>query len=221
MGHSVTLDHFTEPLFETAALLTIDMQRDLLDGEPFCIPGTSAVLPQVRHLADAWRSAGRPLIHVVRLYEQSSLDVDRCRRVSVASGDGMVRPGTEGCQLAPGIAPDRTELDSEFLLTGGIQEVSPNEWILFKPRWGAFYRTALSELLVAKGITTVVVSGCNFPNCPRTTLYEASERDFRVVLVTDAVSGLYAQGERELEGIGAALMTTEEVVKSLRHALAV
>ena len=53
--------------------------------------------------------------------------------------------------------------------------------------------------------------GCNFPNCPRTSIYEASERDFRVVLAHDAISGLYERGERELANIGVRLMSTPEV----------
>jgi len=214
------LDTFTEPQFESAALVTIDMQRDLLDGAPFCIPGTSAVLPQVSRLCTAWREAQRPLFHVVRLYQPTSQDVDRCRRAAVAAGQGMLQPGTEGSQLAPGLTSGGVTLDADLLLSGGLQQVGDAEWVLFKPRWGAFFRTSLSEKLVAKGITTVAVAGCNFPNCPRTTVYEASERDFRVVLVTDAVSGLYPQGEREMEGIGAALMTSESVVQSLVPAAA-
>jgi nicotinamidase-related amidase len=209
------LDTFTEPQFESAALVTIDMQRDLLDEAPFCIPGTSAALPSVSRLCAAWREAHRPLFHVVRLYPPASQDIDRCRRAVVLAGAGMLKPGTEGSQLAPGLTPGAATLDADLLLSGGLQQLGDTEWVLFKPRWGAFYRTPLSEKLVAKGITTVVVAGCNFPNCPRTTVYEASERDFRVVLVTDAVSGLYPQGEREMEGIGAALMTSASVVQAL------
>ena len=33
----------------------------------------------------------------------------------------------------------------------------------------------------ALGVDTIVVAGCNLPNCPRATLFEASERDFRTV----------------------------------------
>jgi len=33
-----------------------------------------------------------------------------------------------------------------------------------------------------------VVAGCDLPNCPRATLFEAGMRDLRTVLVTDAVS---------------------------------
>ena len=58
-------------------------------------------------------------------------------------------------------------------------------------------------------------AGCNFPNCPRTSIYEASERDFRLVLVEDAVSGLYERGKDELRGIGVALMNAAELTASL------
>ena len=57
-----------------------------------------------------------------------------------------------------------------------------------------------------------MVCGANFPNCPRTTVYEASERDFRVVVAEDALSGLYDKGAAELRAIGVALMPAAEVV---------
>jgi hypothetical protein len=65
-----------------------------------------------------------------------------------------------------------------------------------------------------------VFCGCNFPNCPRTSIYEASERDFRVVVATDAISGLYARGEQELNAIGVTLFTAEQVTHSLTEATA-
>jgi nicotinamidase-related amidase len=89
------------------------------------------------------------------------------------------------------------------------------EVILFKPRWGAFFRTSLEEHLRALSIDTVVFVGCNFPNCPRTSIYEASERDFRVVAVEDAISGLYEQGRRELNAIGVILRNAAEVAESM------
>ena len=64
-------------------------------------------------------------------------------------------------------------------------------------------------------MNTLVVCGCNFPNCPRATIYEASERDYRIVAVTDAISGAYERGMRELEGIGAEPMRTEACLEGL------
>lgn len=50
---------------------------------------------------------------------------------------------------------------------------------------------------------------------PRTSIYEASERDFRVVVARDALSGLYERGERELVGIGVHLLDASGVVERL------
>src|SRR5258708_38347993 len=62
-------DSYTDPDFAAAALVTIDTQRDVLDGGPLEIPGTSAALESMRLLAQKFREAGRPIVHVVRLYE--------------------------------------------------------------------------------------------------------------------------------------------------------
>ena len=67
-------------------------------------------------------------------------------------------------------------------LSGHLQQIGTMEWIMYKPGWGAFYNTLLEEHLHNLGANTVVICGCNFPNCPRTTIYEASERDFRIIL---------------------------------------
>jgi nicotinamidase-related amidase len=82
--------------------------------------------------------------------------------------------------------------------------------VLYKPRWSAFYGTQLEALLKAQDVNTLVFAGCNFPNCPRSSIYDASSRDFRLVIATDAISGLYDKGQQELRGIGAALMTAAE-----------
>jgi len=61
-----------------------------------------------------------------------------------------------------------------------------------------------------RDVDTVVVCGCNFPNCPRTTVYDASQRDFRLVFVPDATSRTYDRGLEELRDIGVAVRSTNE-----------
>jgi nicotinamidase-related amidase len=56
----------------------------------------------------------------------------------------------------------------------------------------------------------IATAGCNFPNCPRITLYEASERDYRLVLIGDAVSGIYEQGRWQLERIVTHYLDSED-----------
>jgi nicotinamidase-related amidase len=212
-------DPHTTPELASAALITIDTQRDVLDGGGFPIPGTSAALPAMRRLVDGFREARRPVIHIVRLYEQDGSNAEPCRRQLLTAGAQLVIRDTEGCQLAPDLLADPTlRLDDALLLSGGVQALSEREVAIYKPRWGAFYRTPLEEHLRENAVSTVVFAGCNFPNCPRTSIYEASERDFRVVVVRDALSGLYERGERELTNIGVHLLDSEEVTDALAAA---
>jgi nicotinamidase-related amidase len=167
-------------------------------------------------LAAAFRGAGRPIVHVVRLYRRDGSNVDICRRSMVEAGAEILAPGSSGSQLAPEIVEHPSfELEADELLEGRLQQVGPGEVVIYKPRWGAFFETPLDDHLRRQGVSTIVFCGCNFPNCPRTSIYEASERDFRVVLAEDAVSGLYAKGRDELERIGVQLMSTAEVVESV------
>jgi nicotinamidase-related amidase len=212
------MDIFTTPDWLRSVLLTIDVQRDFtIPGAPAFIPGTVEVVPAIQRLLTNYRCAGLPIIHVTRLYMADGSNVDLCRRSRVEGGASIVVPGAEGSQIVKELLPTPSiYLDTETLLRGELQTVGDQEWIIYKPRWGAFYRTRLEEHLQELGINTIVFSGCNFPNCPRTSIYEASERDFRVVLVSDAVSGLYDRGVAELQGIGVSVLTTEELVNTLR-----
>ena len=121
-------------------------------------------------------------------------------------------PESDGAELVDGLKPDTSvRLDAHVLLSGEIQQIGVNEFVMYKPRWGAFYGTDLEKFLKEREIDTVVISGCNYPNCPRTTIYEASERDYRVVLARDAISRLYPKGEEEMLDIGVSLMETEKI----------
>lgn len=131
---------------------------------------------------------------------------------AIEAGQRLVAPGTDGAELVEGVKPDPdARLDGERLLAGEPQRLADGEWALYKPRWGGFYATALAGHLDALGVDSLVVAGCNFPNCPRATVYEASERDYRLAVATDAVSGLYARAERELVAIGVRLWATDDL----------
>jgi nicotinamidase-related amidase len=206
---------YLSPEFDSIALVSIDVQRDLLDGQPHEIAGTSAAATVLSRLVEAFRRAGRPIVHIVRLYRADGSNVDVCRRTAIEDGMRLVISGTPGAEIAKGLAPEGASLDTELLLSGGIQELGPGEVAIYKPRWGAFYQTPLEAHLRNLDVSSLVFCGCNFPNCPRASIYEASERDFRVVLAEDAVSGLYDRGRDELHNIGVRLMTSEEIAASL------
>ncbi|GAA3401478.1 cysteine hydrolase family protein [Paenibacillus hodogayensis] len=211
------MSSYTRPNWRTSALVTIDTQNDFtLPGAPAEIQGTSAALPNMERVLNAYRAQGLPVLHVIRLYMEDGSNVDLCRREAVENGARIAAPGTEGAELADAIrAAGYAPLDADKLLNGGFQEVGEREWAMYKPRWGAFYRTGLETFLRERGIDTLVFIGCNFPNCPRTSIYEASERDFRVVLVADAMSQVYEKGIQEVSGIGVYVCGTEQVLHTV------
>jgi len=203
------MDPYTTPDPSRCALLTIDVQNDFtLPGAPAEIPGTYAAVPNMVRLCEAFRAAQRPIVHMVRLYRADGSNVDACRRGAVEQGWSVARPGSTGAD--PVAELNAAPLDAERLLRSELQQVRNLEWIIYKPRWGAFYQTTLERLLKELDVNTLAVCGCNFPNCPRATIYEASERDLRVMLVHDALSGVYDQGRRELLNIGVHIASAAE-----------
>jgi nicotinamidase-related amidase len=209
-------DPYIAPDFSSAALLTIDVQRDVLDGGAIEVPGTSGVLPRLQTLVEAFRGAGQSIVHVVRLYEPDGRNADLCRRALIEDGSQLLCPDTPGAELADELWPEGGHrLDAELLLAGGLQELGPGEVVLYRPRWSAFYGTSLEGHLRDLGVSSLVVSGCNFPNCPRATLFDASCRDFRLALISDAVSQLEDRDETQLANIGVALLETKDVIAAL------
>jgi nicotinamidase-related amidase len=205
----------TLPSLDSAALVTIDVQQDTLDGQPLEIAGTSQRIPLISDLAAAFRGAGRPIVHVIRLYQADGSNAEPVRRELVSGSVPLLRPGTLGRLLAPGVLEQTVEFDDELLLSGQPQLVGPTESVLYKPRWGAFYNTRLQQILDEAGVDTIVFAGCNFPNCPRTSIYQASERDYTVLVASDALSGLYERGERELAGIGVTVTPSAPIISAL------
>lgn len=205
---------YTEPHISTSALVTIDAQVDFTyPGAPAEIPGTYELLPKMVRLLSWYRKNKLPIIHVIRLYRPDGSNVDLCRRELIESGKRIVEPDTDGAELVEELKPSiDVRLDASTLLEGKAQYWEDYEAVIYKPRWGAFFKTPLEEVLNKLGVDTLVFCGCNFPNCPRTSIYEASERDFRIVLIEDAVSGLYDRGREELLSIGVELMDTEALV---------
>ncbi|WP_415676493.1 cysteine hydrolase family protein [Tsukamurella hominis] len=192
--------------------MLIDVQNDFVDGAT-PIAGTAELLPAMARLARAFRDAGRPVVHVVRLYVPGGSDVDPVRRSAVEAGARIAAPGSAGSEVPAALLG--VPLDHALLLSGAVQSVGDAEAVLFKPRWSAFHRTELDEHLRDLGVDTVIVAGCNLPNCPRATLFDASERDYRAAVVADATSQATDQRLDDLRLIGVEVLTTADVVDAL------
>ncbi|HEV7452704.1 MAG TPA: isochorismatase family cysteine hydrolase [Pseudonocardiaceae bacterium] len=210
------LDAHIAPDLGRSALVIIDTQVDFVDGGACPIPGTTQILPNIAHLLAAYRDAALPIVHVIRLYDGD--DVDLPRRAAIAAGAPIVRPGAVGSQIAPELrlagAPD---LDAPTLIAGHLQNLGPHEVAVWKPRWSAFHRTALNQHLADRGVHTIVFAGCNYPNCPRASIYDASERDYRVLIASDAISGVEDHHLEEAGLIGAIHASSDSIIHMLAH----
>lgn len=202
------------PDWADAALVLIDVQRDFVDG-PAAVPGTREALPAMTAAVAEFRRLGRPVVHIVRSYRPGESDVDLLRRAAVEAGDAVVAPGTPGAEIPPDLLPGPVEFDWDSLRFGAVQQIGAAEYVVYKPRWSAFFRTPLDSLLGDHDVSTVVVAGCNLPNCPRATLFDASELDYRTVLISDATSQVTPARLADLESIGVQLRTADEVVAAL------
>ncbi|NIA72118.1 cysteine hydrolase [Pelagibius litoralis] len=191
-----------------AALLCISAQRDFITpGSPLRASGTRSALPNMKRLVEAFRAQGAPIFHSVRLYKADGSNVDACRRQAVEEGMRILMPGTLGAELIDDLQPSADmRLDPELLFSGEFQEVAGNEFVHYRPRWGAFHDTALEAKLREQEVTTLVICGFSFSTGGRASVYEASARDFRIILATDALCNATEDSVRELGRIGVYLM---------------
>jgi nicotinamidase-related amidase len=75
----------------------------------------------------------------------------------------------------------------------------------------------LEAFLKDKNINSIIFMGINFPNCPRASIYQASERDFKICVVKDGMSRLYSQGIDELKNIGVHILSKNEVIRQINN----
>jgi len=214
------LDTYTRPEPQQSALITIDLQND------FCLPGAPAegegalkAAQQAALAVNLYRELGLPIFHVIRLYslEQGAETVDVCRREAVESGTPLLAPDSDGAQPVKSLLPEGIRLDPARLFSGEPQTISNNECILYKPRWGCFHETRLHELLQQRSITTLAITGTWFSNCVRTTIYEATARDYRIVALRDAIAGMYPRGEEDIRKIKCGVCSCNEWAAHLKN----
>ena len=175
------------------ALIVIDMQRD------FLLPGgfgeslgndvslLASVVPPLRRVLDAARSAGWTVIHTREGHRPDLSDLPAAKhrrgKPSLRIGD----PGPYGRILIRG------EYGHDI-----VDELAPapGEPVLDKPGKGAFYGTDLQEVLQANGITTLVVTGVTTEVCVHTTVREANDRGYDVLVLSDCVGSYFPEFQR-------------------------
>jgi ureidoacrylate peracid hydrolase len=162
------------------ALLVVDMQN------AFMMPGVAhayckyaeSIVPNVNRLAQAMRETGGAVVWIKTTFGEASL---RTWPVLHAMA-GAERTERRTAALAEG------SKGHEFW--AGL-DMRPADLIVNKDRYSAFIQgsSAIAEVLRARGIDTVVVTGTVTNVCCESTARDAMMTNFRTIMVTDANAG--------------------------------
>ncbi|MFF7241801.1 isochorismatase family protein [Streptomyces collinus] len=155
---------------ERTALLVIDMQDEFLrpGWSPYWVPAATRMAPRLRRLVEVCRAASVPVIWTI--FDDTHLGLDRphaLRFLPHADSDWR-RPGPAEVWGPAGHRPD--------------------EVVIRKPSYGAFYDTPLDTLLRNLDRDTVVVTGTLTNYCCGTTARQAYERGYKVVFGSDVTA---------------------------------
>ncbi|WP_196223390.1 isochorismatase family cysteine hydrolase [Roseibium sp. RKSG952] len=199
----------TELHRDKTALLVIDTQNDWGTAKGSA-PETDIeiVVPKIAEQVKTWRETGSLIVHIVRMYYADGSDADMSRKWQMEQGQfTMAVPGSWGSQLVASTTPGPVELDYKTLLDLGVQQIGPNEYVIYKPHYNGFDRSSLNDFLKSKDIDSVVFIGMTFPNCVRGTQYGATDHHYRVAAVPEAITQVYPGGLVAMQRQGVQLMS--------------
>lgn len=171
-----------------AALLVIDMQRDFVEPGGFGetlgndVSRLRQVIPPLQRVLATTRSAGLTIIHT---REGHRPDLSDCPPSKRNRGRPALRIGETGPK-------GRILIRGEYG-HGIIDELAPvdGETVIDKPGKGAFYATGLDELLRAREINSLVVTGVTTEVCVHTTIREANDRGYECLVLSDCVGSYF------------------------------
>ena len=173
---------------ETTAVVVIDMQRDFVEPGGFGetlgndVSRLTAIVPTVRALLDLARSQGWTVVHTRESHDPTLADCPPAKRTRGAPSLRIGDTGPMGRILVRG-EPGNAIVDDLAPLDGEI--------VIDKPGKGAFYATALGDILRLKGITHLIFAGVTTEVCVQTTMREANDRGYDGLLIEDATESYF------------------------------
>jgi nicotinamidase-related amidase len=150
---------------ERAALLVMDVQNGILEryGD-----GSSELLERLRQAIAAARKASIPVIYVRVAFREGSPEISaRNRSFSALAEAGGFGEDDDATQLHEGVAPE------------------PGDPIVLKKRVSAFAGSDLDLLLRGLEVETLILTGVATSGVVLSTLRQAADRDFGLVVLAD------------------------------------
>jgi nicotinamidase-related amidase len=113
------------------------------------------------------------------------------------SGRKYTIAGTPGCELLPEL------------------EVFPEDHMLLKSRFSAFFRTDLEHLLAKLDVTSLILAGITTAWCIRSTAVDAYQRDYEVVVASECVQAFtereHLDSVRAMDGYIATFLSNKDL----------
>lgn len=180
-----------------SALLVLDMQEYFLDSDSHAfIPGAPAIIEPIQKLVDSYQKNGFPIFFTRHINNDSNA------RMMASWWHEMI---TLDHPLA-GIVPS---LD---VCTGMVIE---------KSQYDAFLETPLHDLLEARQVKQIVITGVMTHLCCETTARSGFMRGFEIFFVVDGTATYNLEfHEASMINLGhgfAHLVTTDEIIKMISH----
>ncbi len=183
---------------ERTALVVVDMQNDFVqEGAPLEVPQARATVERLNKLIEICRARAVTVIFVRHVLRADRADAGRLvdMHPPIRKGEAIVA-GTEGVELYPKL------------------DVRPDDIVVAKSRYSAFYGTELDPILRTKGIDTLIIGGTVTQVCCDSTARDAFSRDYKLVFLSDGTSN------RGLPDMGWGPLSPEEVQRVVLSAIA-
>ncbi len=200
---------------QSTAVVAIDMHRGHLDPAVATLPlpaeRCGALIPRAAQLFSELRAIGVPIVHVVTEYREPREIASNPFWKAIDADPNKVRKGILRHNLAG--SPGTQVIPA--LWGEGDRRVSG------KKRYNCFLATDLEFVLRGRGVDTLILAGINTTTCVLNTAFEATNRDFRVVIAEEAVDSM--DGEemhrfalRLLAAAVGHVLPNQEILKALR-----
>jgi biuret amidohydrolase len=153
------------------ALVVIDVQKGEVAPHDTGIPhmeGGAERHARILELVEGARASGVPVVFIQEVHKRTLADFGR--ELDGAEGVHCLE-GDEATELADGLSP------------------RPDEYLIRKRRYSAFFATELELVLKSHGVRTLVLVGALTDVCVHYTFADAHQHDYHCRVVTDCVGG--------------------------------
>lgn len=176
------------------AILTNDLQYDLVQKNALREAAVKAFLPKFAFLLSAARKSEVPVIHLQLINDPNDPNAE------AFEGGLPVQKGTKGADIL-------------------AELFEPTDILVEKNKDSGFFETDLDERLKQLGVETVVITGMQAQICVQTTAADAFFRGYNVVVPPDGVvSTSQADVDRSiawLDSYCATILPIDEIVRKI------